>query len=64
MSLAHARPHGTQSTAVASYQAESVPLPVTVTRPNGKTMIGATGSWCVGGGGGLFDRIKLQLRIK
>jgi hypothetical protein len=40
MSLAPARWHGTHSTAVASYQAESVPFPVTVTTPNGKTMIG------------------------
>ncbi len=44
MSLAPARWHGTQSTAVILYQAESVPLPVTVTMPNGKTMIEATSS--------------------
>jgi hypothetical protein len=44
MSLALARWHGTQTTAVASYQAESVPLTVTITMPNGKTMIGATSS--------------------
>jgi hypothetical protein len=44
MPLALARWHGTQTTAVASYQAESVPFPVTVTTPNGTTMIGATSS--------------------
>jgi hypothetical protein len=44
MSLALARWHGTQSTTVASYQAESAPLPVIVTMPNGKSMIGATRS--------------------
>ncbi len=48
MSLAPARWHGTQSTAVASYQTEYVPLseplPETVTMPNGKTMIGANSS--------------------
>jgi hypothetical protein len=50
MSLALARWHGTQTTAVASYQTESVPLPVAVTMLNGKTMIGATSSLCVWGG--------------
>jgi hypothetical protein len=48
MSLAPARQHGTQSTAVASYQTESVPLPEplpeTVTMPNGETMIGVNSS--------------------
>ena len=44
MSLALARWHGTQSTAVASYQTESVPLLETVTMPNGETMIGANSS--------------------
>jgi hypothetical protein len=44
MSLAPARWHGTQSTAVASNQTESVPLPETITTPNGKTMIEANTS--------------------
>jgi hypothetical protein len=44
MSLEPARQHGTQSTAVASYQAESVPLTIAVATPNGETMIGATSS--------------------
>jgi hypothetical protein len=48
MLLAPACRHGTQSTAVGSYQTESVPLPKplpeTVTMTNGKTMIGANSS--------------------
>jgi hypothetical protein len=41
MSLAIARQHATQITAVASEQAGYVPLPVTATMPNAKTMTGA-----------------------
>jgi hypothetical protein len=37
MSLAIARWHATQTTAVASKQAGSVPLPVTATTPNAKS---------------------------
>ncbi len=44
MSFAPARRHGNQSTAVASYQAESVPLPETVTMQIGETIIGANRS--------------------
>jgi hypothetical protein len=40
MSLALARWHVTQSTAVASYQAESIPLPVTVTTTNVEARLG------------------------
>jgi hypothetical protein len=40
MSHAIARWHATQITAVASEQAGYVPLPVTATPPNAKTMIG------------------------
>jgi hypothetical protein len=41
MSLAIARRHATQIAAVASKQAGYVPLPVTPTMPNAKTIIGA-----------------------
>ena len=41
MSLAIASQHATQTAAVASEQAGYVPLPVTATTPNAKTMIGA-----------------------
>ncbi len=40
ISLEIARWHATQTAAVASKQAGSVPLPVTQTTPNTKTMIG------------------------
>ncbi len=40
MSLAVASWHATQTAAVASEQAGYVPLPVTTTTPNAKTMIG------------------------
>jgi hypothetical protein len=41
MSLAIARWHAPQIAAVASEQAGYVPLPVTLTTPNAKNMIGA-----------------------
>jgi hypothetical protein len=47
MSLALARQHATQTPAVESKQAESVPLLIAATMPNAKTMIGATSSGCV-----------------
>jgi hypothetical protein len=40
MSLEIASRHATQTAAVASEQAGCVPLPVTTTTPNAKTMIG------------------------
>ncbi len=40
MLLAIARWHATQIAAVASEQARCVPLPITATTPNAKTMIG------------------------
>jgi hypothetical protein len=50
MSLATARRHATQIAAVASEQAGYVPLPVTATMPNAKTMIGAISQQCCCGG--------------
>ncbi len=47
MSLAISRWHAAQIAAVASKQAGSVPLPVTATRPNAKTMIGAISQQCL-----------------
>jgi hypothetical protein len=41
MSLAIARQHASQTATVSSKQAGSVPLPVTATTPNAKSMKGA-----------------------
>ncbi len=49
MSLAIARQHATQTTAVALKQAGSVPLPVTETTQKCKTMIRAISSLCLCG---------------
>jgi hypothetical protein len=50
MRLAIAIWHATQTAAVASEQAEYVPLPVIPTTTNAKTMIGAISYQCFGGG--------------